>query len=115
MCADFAQKFDIIQIHEPVSVIDCDCLIIREIDKTAHLLFETFDIVRDSFRSQHFSHIGFAGRVTNHTCTASEQNNRLIAGHLEMLHQAECHEMPYMQRIRSRVESDIESCFSGVD
>ena len=60
---------------------------------------------------QHFAHIGFAGRVTNHAGTAAEQRNRHMPCALHMRHHHNLHEMAHMQAICRGIEADIELDF----
>ena len=64
---------------------------------------------------QHLTHIGLAGRVAYHAGAAAYQCDRLVACHLESLHQAQCHEVTNVQAVRSGVKTDIESCLTVVD
>ena len=71
MYTDIAQQFDIIQFKQPVGVVDHNSLAFRKIDKACHLFFKAGYVMRDKFRSQHFTHIVFAAGVANHTGPAS--------------------------------------------
>ena len=64
---------------------------------------------------EHFAHICFAGGVTDKTCTAAEEGDRLVACELHTLHKAESHEMSYMKAVCGGVKADIECCLAVVD
>lgn len=85
-----------------------------EVDETAHLLFEAVYIVLDGLLGHHLSHIGLAGRVTDHCCAAADEDNGLVACHLETFHQAQRHKMANVQAVCGGVKTDVEGCLSGV-
>ena len=114
-CADFSQHVDVVEVHQPVCVVDHDSLALGKIYESAHLLLEAVDIMLNGFRSQHLSHIGLAGGVADHSGAAAQQGDGLVACHLEALHQAQSHEVTYMQGIRGRIEADIEGRLALVD
>ena len=107
-CAHVAQKLYIIELEQPVLVVDEHGLALAEVDEAAHLLFEAFHIVIYSFGGHHLSEVGSSGRVAYHCGSSAHKGYRLVACHLESLHQAKSHEVSHMERIRRRVESDIK-------
>ena len=114
MCADLPKEIHIIQVKQPVSVIDHECFSVGEVDKTAHLDLEAIDIVLNCLFCEDLSQILTTGRIADHSCSASKKRDRLIAGHLKSLHKAQRHEMTYMKAVCRRVKADIESCLSVI-
>ena len=62
----------------------------------------------DCLRCHHLTHICSTGRIPDHSSTAPDQSNRLIASLLQSLHQAQCHKMSNMQTIRRRIKPNIK-------
>ena len=80
MRADLPKQLYVIQIEQPVCIVDEKRFVIGKIDETAHLLFEAVNIVLNLFRCQHFPHIRFAGRIPDHTGAAAQKGDGLVAG-----------------------------------
>ena len=115
MRTHLAQELNIVEVEQPVSVVDHEGFAVREIDKAAHLLLKTVDIVLDRLLCEHLAKIRSAGRITDHACAAAEKGDRLVAGHLQPLHEAERHKVSYMKAVRCGIETDIESSLSGIN
>ena len=64
---------------------------------------------------QHFSHIGSAGGIADHSRAAAEQGNGTVACHLKSFHQAECHKVTDMETVGSRIKADVENSLAVVD
>jgi hypothetical protein len=112
--AYLTEKLYIVKVHKPVRIVYHKCFSIRKIDKTAHLLFKTVNIMLDGFLGQHLTHIRSSGRVTDHTSTTAKKGNRAVACHLQSLHQAKSHEVSYMKAVCCRVKADIKCSFTIV-
>ena len=113
--ADLAQHIDIVELQEPVAVVDHERLAVGKVDEAAHLLFEALTVVLNGLGREHLAHVGLAGGVTDHAGAAAYQCNRLVAGHLHALHQAERHEVPDMEGIGGRVKADVKGRLAVVD
>ena len=109
--ANFTEQLDIVQIHQPVSIIYHNCLIFGEIDETAHLLFETSNVMSDEFRSQHFTHIVFTTGVAYHTGTATQQADGTVTSFLHVAHQHQSDEVTNVQAVSGGVKTNIKSNF----
>ena len=106
---DIPHKIDKVQVTEPVAVIDDQRFAIIKIEETGHLLFDAFNIPVNGFHGQHFSHIGFSGRVTNHGCSAAHKRDGLVTRPLHMSHGHDRNIVPDMQAVGGRVKSYIKS------
>ena len=115
MRSDIADKLDIVQVTQPVGIVDHHCLSLAEFDKTAHLLLKALTVMIDHLRRHHGSHISTSRRISDHAGSAADQCNRFISRHLQSLHQAECHEMSHMKAVCGGVEADIEYSLSVID
>ena len=115
MCTHFPKQLNIIQIHQPVRIINHQSLTFRKINKTAHLFFKTITIVLNLLYCHHSTHICSTGRIPHHSGTAPNQGYRLISCHLQTLHQTQSHKMTYMETVCGRVKSNIKSCLSMID
>ena len=109
--ANFTEQLDIVQIHQPVSIINHNCFVIGEVDETAHLFFEASDIVRNKFRSKHFTHIVFTTGVAYHTSAATKQADGTVTSFLHMAHQHQSDEVTNMQAVSGGVKANIKSNF----
>jgi len=113
--AHLPQKLNIIQIQQPVRIVDQHCLALGKIDKAAHLLSEAIDIVRNGLLRHHCAHIRAAGGVAHHCRTAADEGNGTVACHLQPLHQAKRHEMPHMQAVGGWVKADVKYRLARID
>ena len=69
----------------------------------------------DIVLGQHLAHIGAAGGVADHGSAAANQGNRLVACHLQALHQGQGHKVACGQAVGSAVKADIKSSLAVVD
>ena len=113
--ADLTDKVDIVQLQQPVCIVDHLSLAFTEFDKPLHLLFKAVAVVLNGLHGHHAAHIGTTGRIADHGGTTTNQRNRLVAGHLQPLHQAQCHEMAYMERISCGIKANIEGGLAVID
>ena len=113
--AHIAEQFNVIELQQPVGVVDKLCLALAKVDEFAHLLLEAFDVMLNGFGRHHLPEIGSAGRIADHRGAAADKGNRLVARHLKTLHQAERHEVSHVERIRRRVKPDVERRLAVVD
>ena len=77
--AYLAENINVVKLHEPVSIVDDDSLVLAEVDEAAHLLLEAVNVVLDSLGSHHLAHIGLAGGVAYHSSTAADEDDWLVA------------------------------------
>ena len=114
-CADLAQELDIIEVQQPVGVVDHDGFTFAEINESLHLALEALGVVVDILLGQHFAHIGAAGRIADHGRAAADERDGLVARHLQTLHERQRHEMTGSQRICRAVEANVEFGLARVD
>ncbi len=86
MHADVTDKFNVIQISQPVRIVYHKRLAFTELDETAHLLLEAFAVMVNLLCGHHGTKVASAGRVTNHTGTAANQGDGTVACLLQSLH-----------------------------
>ncbi len=108
---NLAQQLNIVQIQQPVGVIGDNGFVFTEVNKTAHLLFEAGDVVRDKFRREHLAHFVLAAGVTDHTSAAAQKYDGTMACALHMAHHHQGDKVTYMQTIGGGVEAYIKSDF----
>ena len=111
---DLAEHVDVVQIQQPVGVVDHHGLALTELDEPLHLLLEAGAVVLDGLLGHHGAHVGTAGGVADHGGAAADQGDGAVAGHLQTLHQAQSHEVTHMQRVSGGVKADIEGSLSVV-
>ena len=131
MHPDIPDKFNVIQIHQPVRIVHHQgngMLLFRsfplrrrgpcripEIDKAAHLSLEALAVMLYGLSGHHGAQIASARRISDHARAASYEGNGLIARHLQPLHQTEGHEMPHVQAVRGGIEPDIKGGLPVID
>ena len=113
--AHLAQQFHIVQVQQPVGVVEHHRLALTEFDEPLHLALEAFGIVGDVFLGQHLAHVGAAGRVTDQRGSAADQGDGLVAGHLQPLHQGQGHEVAGGQAVGRAVKADVKGGLAAVD
>ena len=109
------QEFHIVQVKEPVGIVDHDGLVIGKVDKTAHLNLEAVNVVLDDLFCHHGAHIRPPGGVTHHARSSAQKSDRLVAGLLQALHQAQGHKVAHMEAVGGRVKPDVEGGLPVVD
>jgi len=109
------QQLHIVQVQQPVGVVQHQSLVIREVDELFHLLFKAGCIVGDVLFGQHLAHIGAAGGIADHGSASADQGDRLVACHLQALHQGQGHKMACGQAVGRAVKADIKSSLAVVD
>ena len=57
MCPNLAQKFDIVELPQPITVVDHQRLALRKVDETRDLLLEAVAVVLDIRVRQHPAHV----------------------------------------------------------
>ena len=114
-CTDLAQKLNIIEIEQPVGVVDHDGLVLAEFDEAFHLVAEALGVVVDIRLGEHLTHIGAARGIADHRGTPADERDRLVAGHLQAFHERERHEVTGRQAVRRAVKADIKASLSVVD
>ena len=112
MSSHFTEKFHVVQIQQPVCIIDHKRFSIRKINKTLHLFFEAVDIMLNCFLCHHLTHIGSSGGITDHSGSAAKKCDGTVSCHLKTLHQAKRHKVSYMKAVCSGVKANIKSGFS---
>ena len=113
--ADVAQQLDIVELEQPVGVVEHESLAVGEVYELAHLDFELRGVGLYLLLGEHLAHVGAAGGVADHRRAAAEQSYRTVARELEAAHQVERHEVADVQAVRRRIEAYIERCLPGVD
>ena len=114
MCTHFTKQFYIIQIQQPVCIVYHQGFSFREINKFTHLFFKTVTVVLNLLRCHHRTHIRSSGRISDVSCTASDQRDRFISCHLQTFHQTKRHKVPYMKTICCWIKSNIKCCLSFI-
>ena len=102
------QDLDIVQLHQPVGVVDHHSLAVAELDEPLHLFLEAVAVVADGLLGHHGAHVGAAGGIADHAGASADKGDGTVARHLQPLHQAQGHEVAHMEGIGGGVEADIE-------
>ena len=113
--AHLPQQVHVVQLQQPVGVVEHDGLALAEVDEALHLTLEAGGVVVDVLLGEHLAHIRAAGGVADHGGAAADQGDGLVARHLQALHQSQGHEMACRQGVRRAVKADIERGLAVVD
>ena len=113
--AHLAQQLNIVEIQQPVGVIDHDGLALAEVDEALHLALEALCVVVNILLGEHLAHIRAARGVADHGRAAADERDGLVARHLEALHQRQCHKVAGRQAVGRAVKADIELGLARVD
>ena len=113
--AHLPQQLDVVQLEQPVGVVQHQGLALAEINEALHLPLEAGGVVVDVLFGQHLAHIGAAGGVADHGGAAADQGDGLVAGHLQALHQGQGHEVAGGQAVGGAVKADVKSGLALVD
>ena len=113
--ANFTQQLNVVQVQQPVSVVQHHGLAFAKLNKALHLALKALGVMVNVFFGQHFAHVGTARRVTDHGGAAANQGNGLIACHLQALHQGQGHKVAGGQAVGCAVKADVESSLAVVD
>ena len=110
MYANVTKEFDIVQVSQPVCVVcnDSTAVFFVKFDEVGQLIFDAGNVVVDGFHCHHFTHISFAGGVTDHACAAAHQTDRTVAAALHVRHCHNGQEVTYMEAVCGRVDADIK-------
>ena len=95
--SDVAQQLYIVELEQPVSVVDHKRLVLAEFDKTAHLLFKAVAVVLNCFGSENRTHIASSGRISDVSRTSAYKGYRLVACYLKSFHKAKSHKVTDME------------------
>ena len=112
---DLAQQIDIVEVEQPIGVVDHLSLALAELDETLHLPPEAIGVMLDILPREHLSHIGAAAGVADHRSAAADKGDGGVARHLEALHKGKSHEMTRCKAVRRAVKADIEFRLAAVD
>ena len=113
--AHLAQQLNIVEIQQPVSVVDHDGLALAEVDEALHLALEALGVVVNILLGEHLAHIRAARGVADHGRAAADERDRLVARHLETLHQRQRHKVAGRQAVGRAVKADVELGLARVD
>ena len=110
-----AQQLDVVQVHQPVGVVEHHRFAFTEFDEAFHLALEALGVVVNVLFCQHLAHIGAAGWVADHGGAAADQRDRTVARLLQALHQGQRHKVAGGQAICCTVEADVKGRLAAVN
>ena len=113
--AYLAQEVDIVEIEQPIGVVDDDGAVFAlEVHKAGHLLFEALDIVLYRLAGEHAAKVGAPRRIADHRGAAANKYDGTVSRLLQTARDYHLHEMPDMQTVRGGIETDIERLRTAV-
>ena len=108
MCPNLAQKFDVVELPQPIAVVDHQRLALRKIDETRDLLLEAVAVVLDIRVCQHPAHVRAPRRIADRSRAAAHETHGTMPGTLHVRHRHESEEMSNMKTVCRRVEPCVE-------
>ena len=130
MSADVSHEFQVVDVAQPVRVIDADGLagsgflvlaalaqdafagnvlpLFVELQELVEQLLEGSAVLVDLLRGHHGTGVGAAGGVAQHGGAAADEDDRSVAVFLHVHHDDDLHKVAYMQAVRRGVEADVE-------
>ena len=105
------QEFDVVEVSEPVGIVQDEGLIVREIDEACGLFFETLHVVVDLFHGHDATHIATTGWVADHAGATTCQEDWTVTMLLHVLHNHELNIVAHMQTVCGWVKANIERNF----
>ncbi len=109
------QQVHIVQVQQPVRVVDHLGLALAELNKPLHLMLKALSVVVDVLPGEHFPHIGAAGGVADHGGAAADEGDGLVARLLQALHKGQGHEVARREAVGGAVKADVEGGLARVD
>ena len=109
MDAHLPQELHIVELHQPIGIVDHQSPPLGKVNETGHLLLEAVNMMGDDLRGQHAAHIRFAGGIADHTGAAAHQGDGAVPRSLHMRHHHHLHKMPHMQAVRCGIKADVKS------
>ena len=106
MRTDVAEKLNISELKEPVAVSCHDTF--ADVHYLIHLFKETVGVIVDFLNGEHFSHIGLAGGVADHSGSGSEKEYRGMSRFNHTVDYHKLKEMPDVKAVGGSVKTDIE-------
>ena len=113
--AHFPQQLHIVEVHQPVGIVDHHGLALAELNEPLHLLFEAIAVVLDGLGGHHGAHVAAAGGVAHHAGAAADEGDGAVAHHLQPLHETQGHEVAHVEGVGGGVKADVEGGFAVVD
>ena len=109
MPADIAQEIDVVDLHQPVGVVDHDRVAgaAAEFEIGREIAPDADEIVVDILWCQQLARFVLEGGVTDHRGAAPHQRDRPVAGLLQPVEHHDLDQRSRMQALRRRVEADI--------
>ena len=107
--ADVAQKGKIVNVLEPVPVVDHNRVVgaVAEFQKFAERFFQPLNVVLQGFFAQKRTQFVFARRVADAGGCAADQRKRLMPAFLEPAHHHQRNDMPDMQAVAGGIRTEI--------
>src|SRR5512136_1286838 len=107
MDADVSQKFDIVQLRQPVCIVEEKGLPSREVKETGELFLLSLSVLGDLFKAQNLAHFRFSAGVAHQSRSTPDQSNRLVAVLLHVREGHDGNQASHMKAGGCRVKPDV--------
>ena len=128
--ADVSHEFQVVDVAQPIRVVDADSLagrgllvlaalaqdafalhvlpVLIELQELVEQSLEGSAVLVDLLRGHHGTGVGAAGGVAQHGGAAADEDHRGVAVLLHVHHDDDLHKVAYVQAVRRGVEADVE-------
>ena len=107
--ADFTQKVDVVQVFQPVGVVDHNRGVFAlERQKFAHLFLKAIAVMLHGVGGHDLSQIASSRRIADHTRASADKDNGTMPRFLHPSHDDKLNEVSDVQAVRRRIEADIK-------
>jgi len=107
MASDVAQKFDVVDLREPIGVVEQQGSAVGKIDVPRKLLPDGQGVLVDLLAGQHLAHFRLAAGVADEARAAADQRDGAMAAPLHMGQRHDGHQAADMQTGGRGIEADI--------
>ena len=109
MCADIAQKFNIIETAQPISIIHHNRTVLCKVDEARDLFLEALAVMANGLVGHDFAHIRASGRIADGSRAAAHKTNGAMPRLLQMRHRHQGNKMTGVKAVRSRIKTNVKS------
>ncbi len=107
MPADVAQELQVVELAEPVGVVDHQRLALAEIEQGSHLLLELGQVGVDLLDAEELAHLGLAAGIADHAGAAADDGDRPVAVALHVSQGHDRHQVADVKAGRAGIKADV--------
>ena len=108
MHAHLAQEVDVVELGQPIGVVDDQGLALGKVQEAAHLLLDALHVVVDVLGGEHLAKLALAGGVADQARAAAHQGDGPVAGPLHVGHGHDGDVVADVQGVGRGVKAHVE-------